>query len=585
MIPKEAAPGDDTAGLLYYLYGPGKRDEHVDPHMVAAWDPFVPDPVKSDQFSIADLAMLLDAPVRALTGKKPPLHVFHVAVRNPPEDRTLTDAEWARVAREMMHASGIAPYTDDQGCRWVAVRHADDHIHIVATRAREDDRQPDTSWSKLRMQEAARRLEVEFGLRRLTHADGTARRWSKTGEADKATRRGLSEPVRETLQRAVREAAATAVNDADFFARLAAGGLRVKQRIAPDGNVTGYSVALPGDRDSGQKPVFFPGTKLAPDLSLPRVRERWSGPPVNAVATAADAWRAAAEKVRAAAGQLGVGGLHEGAGEVAALGDLIVTLAVVSLYLVRSQIRKAAYEYERASRAPGARRMEGQARQLYRESTQVLARSMSAVGHNDTVAALGLLLALVTAVEASRRWHQALEHHIQAEAAGRAGRLLHEAVEVTVGVNAAREYRPRPRRVAARSGTARRAGSGATVRPMAGVVQEAVPDHADVILADSAWPTLRARLGEVESAGEDPIGVLAAVAGRRDLTSADSVAQVLVWRLDGWRRQRGAAAAASGTAAAPAGGSGRSGPERVQGASPTRPARGEGQRRKGPGRG
>lgn len=588
MIPKEAAPGDDTAGLLYYLYGPGKRDEHVDPHMVAAWDPSVPDPVKADEFSISDLAMLLDAPVRALTGRKPPLHVFHVAVRNPPEDRTLTDEEWARVAREMMHAAGIAPHTDDQGCRWVAVRHADDHIHIVATRAREDDRQPDTSWSKLRMQEAARGFEVEFGLRRLTHADGTARRWSKTGEAEKATRRGLSEPARETLQRAVREAAAAAVSDADFFARLAAAGLRVKQRVAPDGNVTGYSVALPGDRDGGQKPVWFPGTRLAPDLSLPRVRERWSGPSVNPAAALADVWRAAAEKVRAAADQLGAGGLHQGAGDVAALGDLIVTAAVVSPYLVRSQMRKAAYEYERASRAPAARQMEGQARELYRESTQVLARSVSSVGRNDTVAALGFLLALVTAVEASRRWHQAQEHRVQAEAAGRAGRLLHEAVEVTVGVNAAREYKPRAKRAAARAETGRRAATAPRARPMAGTVQGAVPEHAREILADPAWPALRARLAEVEKAGDDPGDVLAAVAARRELNSADSVAEVLVWRLDGWQRQRSSAAAASGsgTTAAPAGGAGRTAPARKQGVpSPTRRPPGEEQQRKGPKRG
>ncbi|MBW1603516.1 mobilization protein [Streptomyces sp. JJ66] len=568
MIPKEAAPGDDTAGLLYYLYGPGKRDEHVDPHMVAAWDPSVADSVKSKDFSIPDLAMLLDAPVRALTGRKPPLHVFHVAVRNPPEDRLLADEEWARVAREMMHAAGIAPYTDDQGCRWVAVRHADDHIHIVATRAREDDRQPDTSWSKLRMQEAARGFEIEFGLRRLAHADGTARRWSKTGEADKATRRGLSEPVRETLQRTVREAAAAAVSDADFFARLAAAGLRVKQRIAPDGNTTGYSVALPGDRDSGQKPVFFPGTKLAPDLSLPRVRERWSGPPVNLAAAPADAWRTAAEKVRAAADQLGAGGLHDGAGDVAALGDLIVTAAVVSPYLVRSQMRRAAYEYERASRAPAARQMEGQARQLYRESNQVLARSVSAVGRNDTVAALGLLLALVTAVEASRRWHQTQEHRVQAEAAGRAGRLLHEAVEVTVGVNAAREYKPRSRRTAARAGTGRRAVTAPGTRPMVGTVQMAIPDHAREVLADPAWPTLKARLVEVEKAGDDPGDVLATVAARRELNSADSVAEVLTWRLDGWSRQRGATATTTGKISSPTstGFTGRSGGPRKTGA-------------------
>ncbi|MEV5358054.1 mobilization protein [Streptomyces sp. NPDC052693] len=585
MIPKEARPGDDTAGLLFYLYGPGKRDEHVDPHMVAAWDPYVPDPARSDEFSIPDLAALLDAPVRVLLGRKPPLHVFHVAVRNPPEDRQLSDEEWARVAREMMHAAGIAPHTDDRGCRWVAVRHADDHIHIVATRAREDGRQPDTSWSKLRMQEVARRFEVEFGLRRLTHADGTARRWAKTGEVEKATRRGLSEPVRETLQRTVREAAAAAVSDADFFQRLAAAGLRVKQRVAPDGNVTGYSVALPGDRDGGQKPVWFPGTRLASDLSLPRVRERWSGLPVNAAATPANAWRAAAEKVRAAADQLGAGGLHHGAGDVAALGDLIVTAAVVSPYLVRSQMRKAAYEYERASRAPAARQMEGQARVLYRESTQVLARSVSSAGRNDTVAALGFLLALVTAVEASRRWHQAQEHRVQAEAAGRAGRLLHEAVEVTVGVNAAREYRPRSKRAAARARIGHRAATTPGIRPMAGTVQEAVPEHAREILADPAWPALRARLAAVEEAGDDPGDVLATVAARRELSSADSVAEVLVWRLDGWQRQRSAAAAASssGTTAVPAGGTGRTVPARKQGASsPTRRPPGEEQQRRGP---
>ncbi|MFC7872009.1 relaxase/mobilization nuclease domain-containing protein [[Kitasatospora] papulosa] len=583
MIPKEARPGNDTAGLLYYLYGPGKRDEHVDPHMVAAWDPFVPDPVNSDEFSISDLAMLLDAPVRALTGKKPPLHVFHVAVRNPPEDRRLTDEEWARVAREMMHAAGIAPHTDDQGCRWVAVRHADDHIHIVATRAREDDRQPDTSWSKLRMQEAARGFEVEFGLRRLTHADGTARRWSKTGEAEKATRRGLSEPPRETLQRTVREAAAVSVSDTDFFERLAVAGLRVNQRIAPDGNVTGYSVALPGDRDSGQKPVWFPGTRLAPDLSLPRVRERWSGPPVNPAVASAVMWRTAVEKVRAAADQLGAGGLHQGAGDVAALGDLIVVAAVISPRLVRSQMREAAFEFERASRAPVARELEGQARALYRESTQLLSQSGAAAGRNDTAAVLGLLVALVTAVSASQRWHQAQEHRVQAGAAGRAGRLLREAVEMTAGANAARGHRPRPKR-RIRTGASSRAQEVQGGRVLAAVVQEAVPKHARAVLADAAWPALRSRLQEIEGAGGDPAEVLSAVAAQRELGSADSVAEVLTWRLEGWRRQQTAGAPAPGrTQASTAAGSG-GGASQVRGDGRTAPTRRppDDEQRKGP---
>lgn len=239
---------------------------------------------------------------------------------------------------------------------------------------------------------------------------------------------------------------------------------------------------------------------------------------------------------------------------MAALGDLIVTAAVVSPYLVRSQMRMAAYEYERASRAPAARQMEGQARHLYRESTQTLTRSASSVGRNDTAAALGFLVALVTAVDASRRWHQAQDFRVQADAAGRAGRLLHEAVEVSVGANAARDYKPRPKRAGARKGTGRRAGMTPEARPMIGTVQEALPAHAGEILADPAWPALRARLVEVEEAGEDPGEVLAAVAARRELGSADSVAEVLVWRLYGWQRQRGSSADVSGsdTTAAPA---------------------------------
>ncbi|NGO40615.1 relaxase/mobilization nuclease domain-containing protein [Streptomyces ureilyticus] len=587
-MPKKARDGNDTWGLLDYLYGPGKRDEHTDPHMVASWDdPYVEDPARSPDMTIADLALMLDAPVYALLGKKPSKHVYHVAVRNAPEDRSLTDEEWARVAREMMHASGIAKHGDNQACRWVAIRHADDHIHIVATQARQDGGQPRLRQDIVNMHAAARRFEVEFRLRRLTSGDKTARKWPRTGEKEKAERRGLPEPVRETLQRTVREAAAAAVSDADFFARLNAAGMRVQQRIAPDGTVTGYSVALPGDRDGSQRAVWFSGTRLAPDLSLPRVRERWQRPVPTSSAAPAGAWRVAEEKVRAAAEQLGAGGLHQGAGDVAALGDLVVVAALVSPYLVRDQIRQAAYEFERASRAPGARSLQGEARELYRESTQVLYQSVASVGRNDAAAMLGFLLALVRAVEASRRWHQAQEHQAQADAAGRAGRLLREAVEVTAGEGAARDYRPRAKRTPTRSDTARRTAAAPGERPMAGVVQQALPGHARTVLADEAWPALRTQLVEVERAGEDPVDVLATVAARRELTSAESIAEVLTWRLDGWRRQRSSTAAASGTSApaASAGGTGRTGPARKSGApGPTRRPPGD-EQRKGPKRG
>ncbi|MEV6424973.1 mobilization protein [Streptomyces sp. NPDC051662] len=573
MIPEKLDEGSDTYGLLHYLYGPGRRDEHTDPHMVMAWDPYVDDPARSSDMTISDLALLLDAPVFAMRGKKPKLHVYHVAVRNAPEDRILSDEEWAEVAREMVHAAGLAEHGDDEACRWVAIRHADDHIHLVATKVREDGRQPNLRQDIVKMQAAARAFEVQFGLRRLKHGDKTAARWRKAGELEKAERRGLNEAPRVTLQRTVREAAAAATSEADFFARLAASGLRVKQRVAPDSRVTGYSVAMPGDRNPEQTPIWFSGARLAPDLSLPRVRERWNtAVPAQRVAPE-EMWRVAEGKVRAAADQLGADGLAQGAGDVAALGDLIVVAAVVSPRLVRNKIKEAAYEFERAARAPGDRALEGQARGLYRESTQLLSQSVAAAGRSDTVAALGFLLALVTAIEASRRWHQAQDHRAQAQASGRAGRLLREAVEVTAGAAAAREYRPRPKRAVARPGGPRRTPAVSGERPMAGVVQQALPEQAAAVLADPAWPALRTRLIAVEKTGEDPTDVLAAVAARREMTSADSVAEVLTWRLDGWQRQRGSTAPTSGKNPSPTstGGTGRTGTARKTGApGPTR---------------
>jgi hypothetical protein len=86
---------------------------------------------------------------------------------------------------------------------------------------------------------------------------------------------------------------------------------------------------------------------------------------------------------------------------------------------------------------------------------------------------------------------------------------------------------------------------------------------------------------EVERAGEDPVEVLHAVATRRELTSAESIAEVLTWRLDGWRRQRGSTAAATGksSAATSSGGTGPTGGPRKTGApSPTRRSPGDEQR-------
>lgn len=142
-MPKEAEQGADTAGFLAYLFGPGDRDEHTDPHLVAAWDPALPCPARHpDRMTLSTPALLLDALVDALRRPRPAEHVWHASIRNAPTDRTLTDTQWAAVAAEMVAVAGIAPHDDEHGCRWVAVRHAPDHIHLLATLARQDGRRP-----------------------------------------------------------------------------------------------------------------------------------------------------------------------------------------------------------------------------------------------------------------------------------------------------------------------------------------------------------------------------------------------------------------------------------------------------------
>src|SRR6266487_4068785 len=137
--------GTNARRLLYYLYGPGKANEHTDPHLVAGFaDPGELEPERRPDGSadLRRLAGLLAQPLAALAGPGYDKPVWHCAVRAAPDDRVLSDAEWEQVAASIMDRTGPAPAGDDLGVRWVAVRHAADHIHIVATLARQDGTRP-----------------------------------------------------------------------------------------------------------------------------------------------------------------------------------------------------------------------------------------------------------------------------------------------------------------------------------------------------------------------------------------------------------------------------------------------------------
>ena len=79
-------------------------------------------------------------------------------------DRYLTDEQWRDIAEEFMHRLGLAPRGDPGGVRWVAIRHADDHVHVVATLARVDGRRPSMHDDYRLSRQACTYIEAKYGL-------------------------------------------------------------------------------------------------------------------------------------------------------------------------------------------------------------------------------------------------------------------------------------------------------------------------------------------------------------------------------------------------------------------------------------
>lgn len=60
--------------------------------------------------------------------------------------------------------------------------------------------------------------------------------------------------------------------------------MRIRKRSSADDprQVIGYAVALPGDTAKDGSPVWYGGGKLGADLTLPRLRQRWTQPSIAA---------------------------------------------------------------------------------------------------------------------------------------------------------------------------------------------------------------------------------------------------------------------------------------------------------------
>jgi hypothetical protein len=522
VIPKITTGTGGTYGLITYLYGPGKANEHTDQHMVASWNGFAPDPgPAAGREAVTKLARQLDLPVKSLPrDQRPATTIWHCSVRTASEDRHLTDDEWAAVARRIVHAAGIAPEGDAKACRWVAVRHAPDHIHIAATLVRKDGRTARRNFDKRAVQAEARAIERDYGLRELHPGDGTAAKRATSAERRKADRRGLESPARDQLRDAVRRALAGASTEEEFFHRLTAQGVRITKRLAPSGDVTGFTVTLPGDRNGDGKPVWFSGSTLAPDLSLPRIRQRLavSDTLSAGITRPANARRAGTAATTHALHALDQDDDGAAADQLSGIGEALDALAQTSPATTRTDIQAAARTFERATRSHiQAANTHNQA---LRKAARDLIQSGPALGKGEDGAATAMLLSvLITAAVMAAHWHAARGHAQQAAASRQTAAHLHAAYQAAANA---------PLTTMRAHGQSLPASAQ---RHAAQAIGTVLPTEAVRIQAEPNWPALAATLTEAQQAGHDPVTLLHRAVDNRELTTADSLTDVLLWRL------------------------------------------------------
>lgn len=540
MIAKSAKRGTRTAGLVWYLYSPGRANEHVDPHLVAAWSDWVPDPGRSDRMTIQQLAALLDQPVHAMEadgGKPWKKHVYHIPVSNEPGDPILSDDQWKEVAQRIVEASGIVdPNDKSAGCRWIAVRHADNHIHIVATLVTQSGRKPEIHNDGLRFRPVCNEFERRWGLKPTAPADRTGHRRPQRGETEKASRKNLPEPPRETLRREAYTAAAKASNPAEFFVALRDAGLIVEARTGRKGEPTGYKVGRPEWRTKEGALIWYSGGRLAPDLSLPQLKQRWAGiEPTAGLSRVEMLNRAAA--VTAQATDMVARAARENPTSTPAVVSAAAELMTANARALEGRkggpLTDAAEAFRRAARVPNRQPFQrdetADAMRLYAHTIAQTSRLLGA-GEKDGARQLAAQLTLLVDAVAVLREAQEARH--QAEAALAAAQFARQ--------HPGQPLPPHLARAAGTTGTTMRImGRDVEVRAdaaeredLAEITRRGLGTRAEEVLSDPAWPALATTLAKVEQAGRDPLATLRSARAERELATAESVAQVMVWRLE-----------------------------------------------------
>lgn len=318
MIPNIVS-GGDTGGLMRYLVGPGRANEHENPHVIAGSRDIVRKWGEWETISVSqadELATRLDAYMHETgtfpTGKArrfnpatgavewngeiEATHVWHCSLSLSPEEAALGDEVWGRIAADFMSEMGFTGSDGKAPCRWVAIHHGSaknggDHIHIAANVVREDGTKWSSWYDQRRAQKACNVLEHRYGLLVVESREhGRGSRCDSAAAQNAAKRAGASRTDRAVLEERLRAAATAAASEADFVRRARRLGVRLHPRFASGRTdiVVGYSAAL--RTEDGQQTRWWGGGRIARDLTLTQLRTRWQDTPSSAL-EAVEAWK------------------------------------------------------------------------------------------------------------------------------------------------------------------------------------------------------------------------------------------------------------------------------------------------------
>lgn len=301
--------GRSASRALAYDHGPGRADEHRNPHRVAGniagrdWrvrahtmQRFISahQNTRHDRQQNTKTRNVASREDQRRSGRndraagKGERGVYRIALANPKTDRVLSDQEWRQIADKF-----VERFSGRDGAQmgpWEATRHDAHHIHLTISKYGYDGHRMSESHDYRRVAQICRELEAEHGL---TNAAARGGRGSGRVRADKehaARAAGRGEPPKDRDW--LRQTVSGVLRDGGGIDDLRAAGVEVKLNRASTGRVSGISYArIPeearapneqqgqdrhgdhGVQRDGDTQIWFKGSQLGKAYSWNQVRQ------------------------------------------------------------------------------------------------------------------------------------------------------------------------------------------------------------------------------------------------------------------------------------------------------------------------